>query len=448
MKLLLSILFFLFLVNALIAQRPTQSLLIRTNGQAIEAKNDYGHSYTVKFLEGKRVLKQEIISHGRILKYDPGKVLSRSAARRYYISAEYDEAAYRNDMAILRQMKQARIRKRQDDAVVFGIIAGLDELLFKGLGSKIFGGFSLLQMLSNDSLSIEEKAEKMMQSYLKGKATGAIKDRRLRALVVGGVTTMESLMEDGNDQDLVKAAAACTRRLIERHIVTTKKLVNYMDFYPRHSLYIGSAYPFTPSLNEFRFMEYEEGNELLEYTSINGDLNAMPLSYELTNRWLLAAAKSKEYPTFFQLSLFYQKSPVFYKKSNFDQEFTEGVGKQIKTIGSEFGWGMRTGQRSKGAIDFQFAIGPTINQYRDVRFVGDEPGSGNQDIKYGDFGESVFALSLGLEVGVDVKLLRVFGRYRGILALDSDDNDLSSLGLNGFQAGLQIPLFRSWRVGN
>lgn len=130
MKYFFAFSFFLLPLISLSAQRLSQSLLIRTNGQVIEAKNDYGHSYTVKFLEGKRVLKKQVISHRESLSYDPEKALSQSAAKRYSITAEYDEAAYQNDMSILRQMKQARIRRRQNDAIFFGIIAGLDEYFF------------------------------------------------------------------------------------------------------------------------------------------------------------------------------------------------------------------------------------------------------------------------------------------------------------------------------
>lgn len=448
MKYFFAFSFFLLPLISLSAQRLSQSLLIRTNGQVIEAKNDYGHSYTVKFLEGKRVLKKQVISHRESLSYDPGKALSQSAAKRYSITAEYDEAAYQNDMSILRQMKQARIRRRQNDAIFFGIIAGLDEYFFKGLGGKIFGGLSLLQMLDDRSLSTEEKAEKMLESLLKNKATGSIKDRRLRSLVVGGMTTMENLMEDGNDMDLVKSAAACTKRLIERPAISTEKLVKYMSFYPRYSFYIGAAYPFSPSLNEFRFTEYEDGDELLDFTSFSGDLSTIPLTYEIKNRWLLAPTKSKKSTTYFQLIFFYQRSPVFYKKNNFDQEFKQGIGQQITTMGAEFGWGLRTGKRSKGGLDFQFAIGPNLNRSREVSFTGEEPGSMGQELQYGGYSKSVFALSLALEAGIDIKAFRLFGRYRGIIALDSNDEDISSLSINGLHAGIQLPLFRSWRVSN
>ena len=437
---------FLFLISYNLT--ATSDFDVSVDGTTVQVKNRSGHAVRMEIRRQGKIVKEGLVGNGYSLNYDTKTVPSRGTLRGLSAYAEYSKDAFELDLATLENIKAARERQRERNAIWAALLAAADEYFFNGFFSNAITVVNMYSIATDARLSDEDKLLQLFKE-----AGGAIpktnfEDRRLQAAATGLITYLETSFSDdevdARDQDLVQLGMHYAMLFARGDEASMKNLSKAFTWIPKYNFDVAIGAGVVYDVVDYNFVEYDRNNALpLTYYGDYGT-TARPLYLGWHNRWVKSGSTSEGY-NIVALNLAYEQSPVFYFAGG-NADFAAGRGLQQRSALARFSYSFRGGTEKSG-IDVGPAIGGGATQIRTVQFSG--RGDELTDLEFGEFDETKFIFSLGLNAHLTLNRINFFARYGFNTVLtdtpDGKPEDSAAYRSHTLHTGVALTLFRSYR---
>ncbi|WP_020535945.1 hypothetical protein [Lewinella cohaerens] len=345
-----------------------------------------------------------------------------------YFKINYDEAAYNNDIEIIKE--EIESDKVMDTDIPFRNSAlrmlGADELLF----------YSNLYSIAVSNDTAEEKFSKAVEAFTKKTLLSKIDNERARIAATGHLDLAKRLNDTSQDQEILKYGNYCTERYVRNE--PTKHFFNIIDFhfYPRHTLILGISYPVQSTLRSFQGEKYSLG-ELNSKSPIS-----QTFSIDVTGTILGRQQRFYDGRFLFSYGGFYEKGQTFYSKE-INADFPLNTGYTHRKFGLQAGTGARWLENNQlMGLEGEVLIGYSQIEEAEVALDNSESPS---SFSIGTYDDSYGALLWRARIKVDIKYVILAFDYKREFAIGKGV-PVDRFYLTSYYLTLGIPIHRVLKI--